>query len=156
MWCCRVGTEKSKRELVGSFRIVNEVVVQSKEGTCHTTCSLKDPILTLHLCLTSETNSKFSGYCDIRCDVTCPSNHVTLPTPIYKLHGLYGSSGEFSNPVCSSLLPIRHCWFEGKYMLHQIWIISQKSTDKCHHLFSNSYVTLIFPSPSTMAGTLQV
>ena len=50
---------KKRRELEGSFRIANEVVVQSKEGTCRTTCSLKDPILSLHWCLASETNFKF-------------------------------------------------------------------------------------------------
>ena len=40
---------KTQRELVGSFRIENKVMVQSKEGMCHTTCSLKDPILTLQI-----------------------------------------------------------------------------------------------------------
>ena len=38
--CDGVESGLKKQKGAGSFRILNKVVVQSKEGTCHTTCSL--------------------------------------------------------------------------------------------------------------------
>ena len=77
-------TKYSKMRFFGSgpcglppYGVIEQVVVRSKEGTCRTTCSLKDPILTLYSFLASGTNSKFFlsfGYLQVH------AQHKTLLT----------------------------------------------------------------------------